>query len=137
MIVDIQRVGTINIIHSSMVMATIREILESPRGLDFERALCDYVRHQEWKLTSKFLYTGMIIPVHVLFTNIIFPGHTINHKAAAFVVVGATPGLFGSLVEDCRNINRAAFMYYNETIDPAFKCDSFRSWETTTTLTPI
>ena len=102
MIVDMQRVGTIHIIHSSMVMATICEILKSPWGLDFERALCDYVRHQEWKLTSKCLYTGMIIPVHVLFTNIIFPGRTINHKAAAFVIVGATPGLFESLVHSKR-----------------------------------
>ena len=30
-----------------------------------------------------------------------------------------------------------AFMHYNETIDPVFKCDIFRSWDATTTLVPI
>ena len=54
----------------------------------------------------------MVIPVHAPFTKIIYPGCTINHKTAVFVVMGATPALFGSSVEDCRNINRAAYKHY-------------------------
>ena len=52
-------------------------------------------------------------------------------------VVRATPGIFGSSVEDFQNTKLTAFMHYNETIDLAFKCDSFRSREATTTLVPI
>ena len=63
-IIDIQRIGTISTSDSNVATTTIRTILESPRGLDFEEALRDYVRHQTWKQASMYLAIGMEMSVH-------------------------------------------------------------------------
>ena len=77
------------------------------------------------------------MPVHAPHIKILYPGCTINHKTAAFIVIGATPAVFGPSVEDFRSINRAAYEHYNPTMDPALRCASFRVWEASTTLMTI
>ena len=104
-IIDIQRIGTATTTNSNVATATTRAILESPRGTELEVSLHDYVHHQAWKQAATYSEIGMVMPVHALFNNIFYPGCTVNHKTAAFVVIGATPAVFGSSVEDCRNLN--------------------------------
>ena len=136
-IIDIQRVGSVSISDRNVATATIRAVLESPRGLEFEEALRDYVRHQAWKQESTYTAIGMEMPVHAPHIKILFPGCTTNNKAASFMVIGATPTIFGPSVEDCRGINKAAYEHYNPTMPVAHRCRSFREWEALTTLMTI
>ena len=54
-IIDIQRVGNVSTSDRNVATTTIQTVLESPRGLDFEEALRDYVRHQTWKQASIYM----------------------------------------------------------------------------------
>jgi hypothetical protein len=136
-IIDIHRVGSVSISDRNVATATIRAVLESPKGLEFEEALRDYVRHQAWKQESTYTAIGMEMPVHAPHIKILFPGCTTNNKAASFMVIGATPTIFGPSVEDCRGINKAAYEHYNPTMPVAHRCRSFREWEALTTLMTI
>ena len=68
-----QRIGTVSTSDSNVATATIRTILESPRGLDFEEALREYARHQTWKQASTYLAIGMEMPVHAPHIKILYP----------------------------------------------------------------
>ena len=136
-IIDIQRVGNVSTSDRNVATVTIRTVLESPRGLDFEEALRDYVRHQTWKQASTYMAIGMEMPVYAPHIKILYPGCTINNKTALFIVVGATPTVSGPSVEDCSNIDRSAYEHYNPTMDVAHGCATFREWEALTTLMTI